>query len=675
MSELTWDGKYDKEGRRVAPLRVSLPFQTVETVNEAPQDRQRSLDLFTAGKDPSWRNRLIWGDKKYVLPALISEFAGKVDLIYIDPPFATGQDFTLPVSVNGEDFVKQPSMIEVKAYRDTWGVTADERERGVTQLDRYLGWFHGTAILFHELLSESGSLYVHLDPGMSHYVKALLDEVFGSDNFRSEVIWKRTHAHSGANRYGPVHDVLLYYGKGAALTWNVQRTAYTDEYVEAFFRFADSDGRRYRATILTAPGIRKGASGLPWRGVDPTKAGRHWAIPGYVRHLLGAGKALDVQAALEELDRIGRILWPAKIGGIPTFKQYIDDMEGTEVQDVWTDIPPIGAQSQERLPYPTQKPEALLERIILTSSLPGDLVLDCVCGSGTTAAMAEKTGRRWIAGDLGRFAIHTTRKRLLSIPACRSFVVQNLGKYERQLWQAAEFGEAAQARTVAYRRFILAIYKAQPIEGYAWLHGVKQGRLVHVGTVDAPVTVGDVKQIAAEFAKAMGSGKDAPTVKAVDILGWDFAFEMNEIARQTASRGGIDVRFWQIPREVLDKRAVEQGDVRFFELAALSVDAVPSGKKVILSLRDFLIPHGDVPEEVQRAIRDWSQWIDYWAVDWDNKGDTFHNEWQAYRTRKEKSLQKSASHIYESAGTYQVVVKVIDILGNDTTKTLTVVVK
>jgi len=185
---------------------------------------------------------------------------------------------------------------------------------------------------------------------------------------------------------------------------------------------------------------------------------------------------------------------------------------------------------------------------------------------------------------------------LLSMAAVTPFVVQNLGKYERQLWQSVEFGERAEVQTAAYRRFILEIFKAKPIDGYLWLHGLKQGRLVHVGTVDAPVTVGDVRQIATEFQRAIRTGDDAPTSKAVDVLGWDFAFELNEVARQEASRAGIDVHFWRIPREVLDKCAVEQGDVRFFELAALAVDVQLAARRVDVRLRDFVIPLDDVPE-------------------------------------------------------------------------------
>lgn len=196
--------------------------------------------------------------------------------------------------------------------------------------------------------------------------------------------------------------------------------------------------------------------------------------------------------------------------------------------------------------------------------------------------------------------------------------------------------------------------------------------MVHVGTVDAPVTVGDVKQIVAEFRKAVGTGKNAPKEQCVDILGWDFAFELNEIARQDAEKAGIDLRLVRIPREVLEKRAVEQGDIRFFELAALSVGLKQSGRRTTLKVEDFVIPLDDVPADVQKAVTHWSQWIDYWAVDWDNKDDTFHNEWQAYRTRKSRDLSLTAEHEYAEPGDYTVVVKVIDILGNDTTKTMPV---
>jgi SAM-dependent methyltransferase len=368
----------------------------------------------------------------------------------------------------------------------------------------------------------------------------------------------------------------------------------------------------------------------------------------------------------------GRIYFPPK-GGVPREKRFLDEQEGVPVSSVWTDIAPVNAVAQERLGFPTQKPEALLERIIRASSKENDLVLDCFCGSGTAAAAAEKLGRLWIACDLSRFAIHTTRKRLLSIPGVRPFTVQNLGKYERQQWAGAEFGDnLAAVRQRAYTEFILKLAGATPLHGYTWLHGVKAGRMIHAGAVDAPVSVGDVTQIAAEFKRAVGTGKDAPTTNAVDVLGWDFAFELNEVAKQQAAAANIQMRFLRIPRDVMDKRAVEQGDIHFFELAALSVEVKTNERDISLKLKDFVIPPDDVPEDARRAVKHWSQWIDYWAVDWDNHSDTFHNGWQSYRTRRDKSLALEIAHTYRDSGEYTIVVKVIDILGNDTTKSVKV---
>jgi adenine-specific DNA-methyltransferase len=637
MPELIWEGKYDSAGRRATPLRVSLPFQTVETVNESAQERQRSLDFFFDERSPDWRNRLIWGDKKYVLPALQDEFAEQVDLIYIDPPFATGQDFSLPVQVGDSDFTKQPNIIEQKAYRDTWG----------SGLDTYAEWFASMATYLHELLSPAGSLYVHVDTGVSHMAKLILDEVFGRDNFRNEMVWKRFNFHADAKRFGHVTDRILFYTKSSAYIFNPLRSPFSSEYENAKFTHVDEDGRRYRLSDLNPPGGR--GPEYDFHGVT-----KPWRFS---------------RDRMLQLEAEGRIYTGSRVAQL---KRYLDELDGQSVHELWTDISPINPRAEERIDYPTQKPEALLERIINASSREDSLVLDCLAGSGTTAVVAERLKRRWIVSDLGRFAIHTTRKRLLRLPDVRPFVVQNLGKYERQLWQAAEFGESAHQRTAAYRGFILELYHATALAGYPWLHGLKQGRIVHVGTVDAPVTVGDVKQIVAEFRKAVGVGKEAPKEQSADILGWDFAFELNEIARQDAERAGIRLRLVRIPREVLEKRAVEQGDIRFFELAALAVGLEQNGRRATLTIEDFVIPLDDVPADVQNVVTHWSQWIDYWAVDWDNKKDAFHNEWQAYRTGKSRSLALSTEHEYPAPGDYVIVVKVIDILGNDTTKVMSV---
>jgi DNA modification methylase len=656
MTELIWDGKYDKDHQRVAPLRVALPFQTVETVNESAQQRQRMLDLFSAGRDPDWRNRLIWGDKKYVLPSLLDEFAGKVNLIYIDPPFNVGADFSFTATIPdapGDDndaaqsFTKQPSAIEMKAYRDTWG-------RG---LDGYLQWFSDTVVLLRDLLAENGSIYVHLDWHVGHYAKAVLDEVFGSDQYCNEVVWQKVRvSKSQSLGFGNVHDSIFLYIKGMAPIFTPQYVPYPEAYQRSHYGLTEErTGRRYGLWDFTQAG-----SGPARRFGDTLMSpppGKHW---------------IWSQDKIDKAMQEGRIVFTS--GGTPRLKRYLDEAKGNFVEDIWTDIFDVNAVASERVDYPTQKPEALLDRIIKASSSENDLVLDCFVGSGTTAVVAEKLNRRWIACDLGRFAIHTTRKRLLGVDNVRPFVVQNLGKYERQAWQSAQFGAQAEAALGKYRQFMLELCHARPLHGHAWLHGVRGGRMLYVGAVDAPVSTGDVTNIIAAFKRTVGTGKDAPISNGIDVLGWDFAFELNEVARHQAAQANVDLRFLRIPRDVMDKRAVEQGDITFFELAALAVDVAQRQRTVTLTLSDFVIPPDDVPQSVQGGIRHWSQWIDYWAVDWDNRDDTFHNQWQTYRTRKNASLDLSVAHEYEAAGEYTIVVKVIDILGNDTTKAVRVMV-
>jgi adenine-specific DNA-methyltransferase len=373
---------------------------------------------------------------------------------------------------------------------------------------------------------------VHLDSKVVHYAKVILDEVFGSDRHLNDIVWKRTSARSDAVFWGPIHDTILFYSKSEKYVWNDVYQAYDEKYLETKYTYSDERGR-YFPDNLTAAGLRGGHSGKPWRGFDPAELGGHWKVNRQaIESLVEKERAakLTTQEKLDLLDKHGYIYWPnkGKSGeqARPRFKKYLGS--GVAIQDIVTDIPPVNSQAQERVDYPTQKPEELLDRIIRASSNGNDLVLDCFCGSGTTAVVAEKLNHRWISCDLGRFAIHTTRKRLLSNPDVRPFTVQNLGKYERQAWAGAEFGDnQAVERHRAYVDFILKLGNATPINGYTWLHGVKAGRMIHVGAVDAPVSVGDVTQIAAEFKRAVCTGKDSPKTNTVDVLGWDFAFEVN----------------------------------------------------------------------------------------------------------------------------------------------------
>lgn len=602
MTELIWSGKY-KDNKKVAPVRIALPFQTIETVNESAADRLKRISSIFSNKtkQTEWRNRLIWGDKKYVLPSLLPEFAGKINLIYIDPPFDTGANFsfkaTIPNDIDKDDslkteFIKQPSIIEQKAYRDTWG-------KG---LDSYLQWFYETAVLLRELLADDGSIYVHLDWHICHYAKIILDDVFGMNNFINEIIW---HYFMGgkANRFfSRKHDNILVYVKS----------------------------EKYKFSIFEIDRI------LPYK---PS---------------LGSHKELK-QIKCDSCK---------KDSGV-----YLSTVK---CDDVW-DISGVFNMSNEFTNYPTQKPEALLERIIKASSNEGDLVLDCFCGSGTTAAMAEKLNRRWIACDLGRFAIHTTRKRLLGIQDLKPFIVQNLGKYERQQWIKAEFEnpESRLEKDKQYKKFILELYRADTLDGYVWIHGAKQGRLIHIGGVEAPITINDVKSSIMEFWKLVGK-EQAATRNGIDFLGWEFAFEINEVASQFAKSNNVDIKFKKIPREVLEKKAVEQGDIKFYELASLEVKTSVKKYKASLEIENFIIPQDDISDDIRKGITNWRQWIDYWAVDWNYRDDTFHNEWQTYRSKPQPKIELSATNEYEEKGKYVVLVKVIDILGNDTTKTLEV---
>ena len=351
-------------------------------------------------------------------------------------------------------------------------------------------------------------------------------------------------------------------------------------------------------------------------------------------------------------------------------EEYQDDIgwhTWVGMKDVWS-IDMIGRTSSERLDYPTQKPEKLLERIITGSTNSENLVADFFCGSGTTLAVAEKLGRRWIGCDLGRWGIHVTRKRLLGIENCKPFEILNLGKYERQYWQGASFGDAkttpfTEQALYEYLAFILRLYGAQPVSGMTHLHGKKGKALIHIGAVDAPVTIDEVNDAVEECRKLKQ--------KDLHILGWEWEMGLQNLVVAEAKKREVKLLLLQIPREVMEQQAAAKGDVRFFELAYLEA-AIRKPKKLtaLVRLEDFVIPNSElIPDDVRSKVAKWSDWIDYWAVDWDFRNDTFMQGWVAYRTRKDRSLPLvSDSNTYARPGKYRVLVKVIDIFGNDTSR-------
>lgn len=631
MTELVWDGKY-KDGKKVTPVRIALPFQTIETINESNAERETNR-TFSFEQKTEWRNRLIWGDKKYVLPSLLPEFAGKVKLIYIDPPFFTGTDqkISLTLPETDEHLVKEPSIIEEAAYRNVWRDGSSS----------FCAWIYETLYNLRDLLASDGAIFIRFDQYWSHYVKVVADEIFGKENFQNDIALKRIYknfTNQGRRSIQLATDSLLLYFKSP-------KTEFIDIEVELE---EERDG--YWRRIDDSAGVRNPPERTVFGKVYFPPPGKHFKFG---------------QPKMDQMALAGKIRINDK--GRPEY--WVEPTTSKPLTSNWTDISSYSFTTG----YPTENSEDVLERVIRACSRPGDLVLDCFGGSGTTAAVSERLGRRWITCDIGRFAIHTIRKRLLNNVSIQPFLVQNLGKYERQQWIASEFDltESRFKIEQAYRHFIIDLYHSKPLDGYTWLHGAKAGRMVHVGSVEAPVTVEDIKATIKEFWK-MAGGENAAETNGIDFLGWDFAFDVNETAAHFANANNVKASFKKIPREVLEKKAVEQGDIKFYELASLGVDVKTGKKQIEVTLKDFIIPPDDVPEEVRGKITHWSQWIDYWAIDWDYKDDTFHNQWQSYRTKKEPKIDLTARQLDAAPGKYTVVVKVIDILGNDTTKAIEV---
>lgn len=348
-----------------------------------------------------------------------------VDLIYIDPPFNSN-----------------------RTYEVFWGESKETRafEDRHASTRAYIEFMRPRCVELRRILKSSGSFYLHCDWHASHYVKVMLDQIFGENQFQSEIIWKRTSAHSSAKRYGPVHDSIFFYTATSTYTWNPQYAPYDPAYLAANYSNVDEDGRYWKSTDLTGDGIRQGDSGAVWRGVDVTAKGRHWAIS---RDVLPGLTAKSSTEKLEALDAAGLIHWPQKRGGIPRLKLYADKMPGLPLQTVWTDISPIGAHAAERLGYPTQKPLALLERIIKASSNPGDIVLDAFCGCGTALVAAQNLKRQWIGIDISPTACRVMAKRLQDVcglkedetlwRAGRGFVVRDLPWSVEQLRKIPPF--------------------------------------------------------------------------------------------------------------------------------------------------------------------------------------------------------------------------------------------
>jgi DNA modification methylase len=660
--ELAWNGKNNEVTNAV------LPFQVIEQVDEprAEVDTKMQMSMFDIDERgrqlKGWQNKLIWGDNKLILSSLKNgplrdeiEKQGGIKLIYIDPPFDVGADFSMDIEIGEEVFTKKANILEEIAYRDTWGKGSDS----------FISMIYERLIIMRDLLSEDGTIYVHCDWRVVHHMREILDEVFGADHFLNEIIWSYySFKRKTSKKFPQKHDNIISYRKSIdSFTWNTQYKPHSEEYLKRWK--TDSDGRKYRDDV------------------NPTAGGK-------------------------------RVI-------------FLDEIEGDIVDSVWSDIPPVNPQAKERVDYPTQKPEALIERIINASTNKGDLVADFFCGSGTTAAVAEKLERKWIASDLGKFGIHTTRKRMITVQRelkasgkdFRAFEILNLGKYERQHYiginenlRLEEQQKQIEAREAEFVRLILDAYKADVAEGFKTFQGKKSGRLISVGPVNVPVSRLFVEEIILECRQKH--------ITKVDILGFEFEMGLFPNVLDDARSKGIDISPKHIPAEVFDKRAVEKGQVMFHDVAAIEIKPIIKKNSIAIELTDFSVFYSqDSVSGAEATLKDkgnkivvelgqivkvmkdkdgivtreqltkvWTDWIDYWAVDFnfENKreiiriknetsgeweeiwtGDyIFENEWQSFRTKKDRSLELTSVAHECAIGTRKIAVKVVDIFGNDT---------
>ena len=677
-------------GRKEEITNIALPFHSIEHIDEPRKEIQKDGQLYEmfdqrGRQRQGWTNKLIWGDNKLILSSLTNgpmreeiEKQGGLVLISIDPPFAVGADFGFNIEIGEETAEKKQSIIEEIAYRDTWG-------KG---LSSYLSMMYERLKLMYNLLAKNGSIYVHCDWRVSSVMRLILDDVFGKENFLNELVWCYSERELSTEYWNRKHDDILFYAKNCEdktrpFNWKEVVHNYSEGTIGKFKLIAE-DGRLYQLRGVNV-------QGSPWRG----------------KH----GIPKEVEKTNPE--------W--------VYRDYLDDKEGIRPRDWWSDIPFINRAAQERLDYPTQKPEALLERIIKASSNEGDLCADFFGGSGTLAAVAEKLGRRWISCDLGRFAVHTQRKRLIGVQRelqasgkdFRAFEMLNLGKYERQFFMDDLTNGKLKDKEDLYVDLILQAYKAKRIEGNNTIHGSKSGRFVHVGPLDVPVTQSRLMEIFEECRTKLYTQ--------VDVLGFEFEMGLTPQFIQELKEKGVSITLKYTPKDVFDKRAVEKGQARFFDVAYLDASVKTKDKTLTVQLTDFVTHYTqDDIEDLQQSMRagskvviedgqiikidkdknsiitrtllteNWYDWIDYWAIDFDylskpetikvrnEKGEIedqhtgnylFENEWQSFRTKKTPTLEfTSIAYEYKKPGKYKIMVKVVDILGIDTSKLIDVII-
>ena len=653
--ELLWNGKsYDI-------TNVLLPFQIIEHVDEPREEKKVEIqgNLFDErGRQlKGWTNKLIWGNNSLILSSLINgplrqgiEKQGGLNLVYIDPPFDVGDDFEFDIDIGNETLSKKRNALEQLAFSDTWGKGEDS----------FLSMIYERIKLIKNLMSDSGSIYVHCDWRINALLKLVMNEVFGQKNFQREIIWD-IRVLSGyktlANNWIRGHDTILYYTKSDNFIFNKQFQEHSKEYLSGFKK-TDPDGRKYM-----------------------------------VAHKK---------------------------------KRYLEDVikKGKPYGDVWDDIPSFQQipTSSERVKYPTQKPEKLLERIIKASSNENDLIADFFCGSGTTLAVAEKLNRKWIGTDLGKYAIHTTKKRLINIQRqkkdsgedYRAFELLNVGKYQREFFFKDYLYHKRSIKNEGsenyYYSIVLSAYQAKAIDNLNTLKGVKNNRFIAIGPFNLQVTRMFVEKVVEECVQKK--------ITKVDVLGFEFEMGLFPNIRDYAKTKNVDLNCLYIPNEVFDKNAIKKNQIIFYNTAYIDAEIIKKKKEFSVRLKGYSIfdsenlfeetltgmKNGEKREillnssiiKVQKDKKGkiskqvikmkWKNWIDYWSVDFDfqskqeiirdenNKekwtGDyIFENEWQSFKNNEKKELEFETPPRPIKEGK-KIAIKVIDIFGNDTMKIL-----
>lgn len=601
-----------------------------------------------------WMNRLIYGDNMLAMQALLAgdpatglpPMRGKVDLIYIDPPFDSKADYRTKITLPGADIEQKPTVIEQFAYADTW-------EQGTVS---YLKMLYPRLVLMKELLSERGSIYVHIDWHIGAYVKIMLDDVFGKDCFRNEIIWQRVYAHNDTDKFGNIHDTILYYLKNPEnRIWNRQYTPYDEKYLK-MYSMDDGDGRKYKVENTLGPGGR--GVYYNWNG--------HYRAWRYS------------QENMKLLDKQGLIYYTAS--GFPKKKIYLDEMPGKPIQSIWTDINLIAGQAKELVGYTTQKPEALLERIIKASSNEGDLVVDMFGGSGTTAAVAEKLGRRWITCDIGKPASLVMRKRFID-QNVKPFLYQSIGDYQKEAFHLNKKWK----RVGDLSQVVLGLFGALPFtpeqtndRNIGYVKGTRT--LVIVDSPNRLTTTATIKRAAEAKNTVLGGGWQK-----VVVLGWNFAFDISQAVEQYKADY---VEVLVIPPDLLDKlskkgyaKLVNSKEVRFNSLQYLKIKDIHAtprdyGDEIEIELENYIllspdnIPLEDKDKDKLQQIMasDPLSLIEYWSIDPDYDGETFRSTWQDYR---ENTLNDNdpLHCVYKTTLTVphkqkrQVCVKAVDVFG------------